>query len=202
MAVSAVKAASGLGVAAATVGGGIFVAKGMEGSPSTPKSTVQDKLKQNGYSPLDLEKSDGWSEVLGAYNQHKNNLSIRFDHGDREISEQELKDACSSAFNSDDKYENAKRWCVVPYSVSQVLTSKSFKVLDVDSDEDEWDNLKGQYKENEIPGLVLRSTEDWQSLRTKCKELVEKKPWSDGYEDSISHATRWCTHAFVNNSDS
>ncbi|CBY93014.1 hypothetical protein HF1_10060 [Mycoplasma haemofelis str. Langford 1] len=195
MALSPAKLVLGLGATSATVGGGVWVVKSMEGSP---KVTIKDRLKRDGYSPLDVGKSDGWSEVLNAYNQKKDSPDLRFDHGNEQISEQRLKDTCAEVFKEDEKdskYEKAKKWCVIPNSVSQVLVSKSLKVLDTsktgEEDKTKWEPLKTQYKDNDIPNFSLTS-QDWKVLRTKCKDLVGKKPWDDDYKTSITHAERWC----------
>ncbi|AEW45686.1 hypothetical protein MHC_04150 [Mycoplasma haemocanis str. Illinois] len=197
MSISPVKLVLGLGAISVTVGGGILVVKSMKDSSTV---TVKDRLKKDGYFPLDVGKSDGWNEVLTAYNQKKDSPNLRFDHGNEQISEQRLKDICEDLFKSDEKdskYEKVKKWCVVPNSVSQVLLSKSFAVLDTtktgDEDKTKWEALKTQYKDNDIPNFSFQTNQDWKALRTKCKELVEKKPWDNDYEDSITHAEKWCT---------
>ncbi|AEW45197.2 hypothetical protein MHC_01655 [Mycoplasma haemocanis str. Illinois] len=194
-----------LGFVGAVSGGGILIKN--KWTSREEKLSVSKRLENEGYTILNYSVDSDWSTTL---TKHKD---AQIKHPKFLLNSQELsalKETCRAILSktdiSVDDYKKAKKWCVKPVTIGDLIKSKKLKLLDTTKDDEtdkaQWKPLADEYVHkgkgtNQITGLTLPLTsgnrdDDWKQLRTKCKELIAKDFWSDQYEDETSRAIMWC----------
>ncbi|AEG72705.1 hypothetical protein MHF_0429 [Mycoplasma haemofelis Ohio2] len=199
------KGLASLGVAGAAAGGGILIKNQL--TPNEEKPSVSKRLENEGYTILKESMDSDWSTTL---TKHKD---TQVKHPKFLLTSQELpslKAACKDVLVrtdvSEDNYKKAKKWCVKPVSIGDLIKAKRLNLLDTtktdETGKEQWKPLADEYVNtgkgvNQITGLTLPLTsgnreDDWKQLRTKCKELIAKDFWSEQYGDELSKSIMWC----------
>ncbi|AEW45234.1 hypothetical protein MHC_01840 [Mycoplasma haemocanis str. Illinois] len=193
----------------AATGGGILIKNKL--SSEVKRISISQRLTQEGYTFLNAANDAEWGTTL---EKHK---SDQIKHPKFQLSSsnlRELQEVCKSELMkteySEDDYKKAKKWCVKPISVRELIKAKNKNLLDVDKsgeeNKEEWKKLSDQYEatgkgDKAIEGLTIppssgKTENDWKQLRTKCKELADKDFWSDKYDEELDKAIMWCTSKY------
>ncbi|CBY92910.1 hypothetical protein HF1_09020 [Mycoplasma haemofelis str. Langford 1] len=194
---------AGLG-GAAGIGGGLYLMNGNSQTPNKSEDkTIRSKLKKAGFDILDTNGSAHWGDLKTQYNKAKQTASKIFDTGDKDVTEDELKGLCKVALDKgeeDASYEKAKRWCVVPVSVTAHLNKWGLKAISTeksgDTQQTKWTELASKYGtgENKIKDVAtLTGSNTWETLRDKCKEIGEKKNYEDDFDAHLLPFQGWCS---------
>ncbi|AEG73248.1 hypothetical protein MHF_0993 [Mycoplasma haemofelis Ohio2] len=191
-----IPALAGLGTIA--TGGGIYLAN----ASSAEKNTVRLKLQDEKYIILKPDDSGHWRVSLEKYRSSHNDKSS--------YTEKNLKDLCASLLEKKDSelasYNEAKKYCVVPNTISQRLTALEFNPLKTGEadDTDKWKKLSAEYKKGEgdfkkLSGLESNSiNDDGKALKDKCKDVFSKDHWTENYDTLLESSKDWCTEEGVN----
>ncbi|AEG73234.1 hypothetical protein MHF_0979 [Mycoplasma haemofelis Ohio2] len=193
----------GAGMAGATGAGALGAY--YSGVFSTNENSIRSKLIKNKWVVLEDSKEDHkshWSTSLSKYKGKYTNKDS--------LSEDQLKGICKDLLNSEDdkNYEEARRYCVVPRTISERLSDLDFKLLNIttgtsnNEDQQKWTDIVNKYKTKgtdtkELDGLKANSltTENtnWSTLKDKCKSVSEKDHWSEKYDLLVENSKTWCT---------
>ncbi|CBY92827.1 hypothetical protein HF1_08190 [Mycoplasma haemofelis str. Langford 1] len=199
----------GLGGAAGLGGGAYLLHKNSQPSPiekpSIPeKKTIQDKLQKEGFQILNSSEGQHWGTLKDAYNSAKSEESKVFAVINSNIDENKLKDLCKSALEKDEEdasYSKAKRWCVVPVTVSDYLSKLGRRALSTassgETDKDQWEKLAAKYESapDKIASVTSLGADNnkWSTLRQKCGELGAKKNYEDNFDTNLASSKVWCS---------
>ncbi|CBY92998.1 hypothetical protein HF1_09900 [Mycoplasma haemofelis str. Langford 1] len=195
-----------LKLALATAGAGLG-AYGMYsyGAFSGSKAeNVGTRLVDEKFELLTNSHTEHWKTSSDKYNSKKAS-------GTEAIDETKLKTLCRDLLSkdktSDSDYKKAKLYCVVPRNVQQRLLDIGIHALKTDGqdeagDKSKWEKLATSYVihgkgEDQIESLTLTtpdsSSNNWSSLREKCKIVLEKDHWDDSFDSYLKKAKKWCT---------
>ncbi|CBY92907.1 hypothetical protein HF1_08990 [Mycoplasma haemofelis str. Langford 1] len=172
---------------------------------STNENSIRSKLIKNKWVVLEDSKEDHksrWGTSLSKYKGKYTNKDS--------LSEDQLKGICKDLLNSEDdkNYEEARRYCVVPRTISERLSDLDFKLLNIttgasnNGDQQKWTDIVNKYKAKgtdtkELDDLKANSltTENtnWSTLKDKCKSVSEKDHWSEKYDLLVENSKTWCT---------
>ncbi|CBY92877.1 hypothetical protein HF1_08690 [Mycoplasma haemofelis str. Langford 1] len=196
---------AGLG-GATGIGGGAYLLHENSKASKPEKRTVRSKLEKAGFKILDPSDRQHWSTLKNEYNKVKQDSTKVFGEHTQDIEEGELKSLCQSFLEKDEgdeSYGKSKRWCVVPVTVSSHLGNLGRKALSTadsgDTDKQQWESLASTYDNapNKISGTDnLGTGQKWQTLRTKCKGLGDKKNYEDEFDTNLSSSITWCSIPF------
>ncbi|AEW45860.1 hypothetical protein MHC_05020 [Mycoplasma haemocanis str. Illinois] len=199
----------GMGVA---VGGG-FLANSLI-LQNTSKNTLINKLKRDGFTPLNTDTSrtesqnSDWRKILTSYSSliktkpllKLTNLS--FEAND-ETGINKLKDACasllktqetSSSFTNDYKLES--KWCVEPISVGDLLSKRGFSYLSTESSTETstWTEMAKKYERDKNANKsTLMSDLSWETVSnsnytsniTKMQSSCKTRKFKNSHEDEF-----------------
>ncbi|CBY92916.1 hypothetical protein HF1_09080 [Mycoplasma haemofelis str. Langford 1] len=199
-------AASLAGLGTAATGGGIYLAS--KNLPSSEeKNTILLKLQNDRYTLLksnDSNHQDHWKTSKEKYiSSHSDKSSY---------TEKDLKDLCTSLLGKKDSeleaYNEARKYCVVPNTISQRLTALGLRPLKTGESEDteKWKKLSVEYKKggenfkklNDLEHSTINDeTTTGQSLRNKCKDVFAKDHWIENYDTLLDSSKDWCTEEGV-----
>ncbi|CBY92874.1 hypothetical protein HF1_08660 [Mycoplasma haemofelis str. Langford 1] len=201
MSKAAAASLAGLG-GAAGIGGGIYLLNSNSKTPTYKKGTVGHKLQSEKFTILNAEgDADHWKLLKEEYNKAKSTTSKVFESHTSDIEEGKLKELCKSALEKDEgdaSYSKAKRWCVVPVSVSEYLKNWNIVALPTNTDnsdkQDKWTALANSYESsnNKISNVATLSDQKWQTLRAECKKLEVKKNYDDDFDSAFGSSKIWC----------
>ncbi|AEW45143.1 hypothetical protein MHC_01385 [Mycoplasma haemocanis str. Illinois] len=191
-------------ISVTSVGGiSVSVALAKHLSSGTSIKSVSDKLKEEHFTPI-TEESD-WNKMLTKYNQQKNEVDGRFTSKNEDVKIEELKSSCKEILSEDSvnskNYAKARRWCTIPKTLSNLLTSHKLTLLNTndgnESSKGDWEKLQKAYEtssDNRITGLDLGSVanDKWKKLKAKCKEISEKDSTEVNFETLFSNLKKWC----------
>ncbi|AEG73245.1 hypothetical protein MHF_0990 [Mycoplasma haemofelis Ohio2] len=185
------------GVGAAGLGGGIYLT---HKNSSEERKTILLRLEKEKYKPLKASDSNHQAHWEASLTYYKQQYSQKTSY-----TEQELKNLCGSLFKQDDikeeDYSTAKRYCVVPRTVSQRLEDLGFKAIE-SSATDKWKKLSGAYKNSGKGGKQLGNLESTtiddsestgEKLKNKCQEISSKNHWESDYDSLLENFKIWCT---------
>ncbi|AEW45564.1 hypothetical protein MHC_03520 [Mycoplasma haemocanis str. Illinois] len=185
---------------AAGIGGGIYLLNSK--SLQSKKGTIGHKLQSEKFTLLNFKGDDAhWKQLKEEYNKAKSNTSKAFASHNSDIDENQLKELCKDALGKDEgdlSYSKAKRWCVVPVSVSEHLKNWNMSALPTDTGnnnkQDKWTSLANSYESsnNKINSVTTLSNEKWQTLRSECKKLEVKKNYDDDFDAAFESSKTWC----------
>ncbi|AEG72772.1 hypothetical protein MHF_0500 [Mycoplasma haemofelis Ohio2] len=200
------KGLASLGTIGAATGGGILIKNKL--SSGEKEISVSRRLTKEGYTLLNASVDAEWNTTL---EKHKSDQIKHPKFQPTSSDLRALQEACKSILRktevSEDDYKKAKKWCVKPVSVRELIKAKNKNLLDVDKSGDEnkgeWQKLSERYEKEgkgskAIEGLTIppssgKTEDDWKQLRTKCKELADKDFWSDKYDEELDKVIMWCT---------
>ncbi|AEW45252.1 hypothetical protein MHC_01930 [Mycoplasma haemocanis str. Illinois] len=180
------------------VGGGFLIKNAIS---SKEKQTLSTRLTSEGFELLNDSHSSQWSTSLSKYNSKKAS-------GVEGISEDKLKSICKELLSKDKRseedYNKAKRYCVVPQNISTRLSKLGFTALNTteSTHQQQWTTLATAYVtkgtgNNQIESLSLQAEnsnkDNWSKLRDKCKVVVEKDHWTEDFDAYLEKAKMWCT---------
>ncbi|AEG73212.1 hypothetical protein MHF_0955 [Mycoplasma haemofelis Ohio2] len=188
------------------IGGGLgayklYSSSGVEKSISS--GTIEDRLKAEEFSILGTEPSDeaNWTKIKEAYEKVKTDPTKAFSEKSGD-----LKDLCKAALSkqeTDSDYPKAKRWCVVPISLSSHLNKLGFKSLSSQDDasnpdKTKWENMVTEHKKDEnkskrISDLGSLDNEGWKVIMKKCKEIGDKQNYDDEFTSKFENYKDWCS---------
>ncbi|AEW45232.1 hypothetical protein MHC_01830 [Mycoplasma haemocanis str. Illinois] len=204
----AVKIVLGTASLAGVTGGGILVKKYITPSDGIRTTLISEQLKTDGYVLLD-ENGD-WNATYNKYKETSFNYP-RFSLNSQEL--KDIKSECAKVLNSPNNnsdYKKARKWCVKPMSVKELIASKKLNLLDVkdtgSENQAEYQSLINEYKksgkgEKAINGLTLNEdSNNWSLLRAQCKTLSEKDFWNADYDSAIYKVELWCVREAINKS--
>ncbi|OAL10459.1 hypothetical protein A6V39_00145 [Candidatus Mycoplasma haematobovis] len=188
--------------------------------------SIESKLKANEYVLLtnSIEHEKHWDEILASYKatiQADNNSKFKFDNfvisntQPNAEDKTKLKEHCKKTLkkrtfedNEEAEYNKAKRWCVIPSTVSEKLATDKFEVLDTttgdgatNKHDNEWAKKIKAYIDSKNTNKIASWTngaptqdnkEDKEKLINKCKELVNTKTHQPNYEKAFEDAKNWC----------
>ncbi|AEG72702.1 hypothetical protein MHF_0426 [Mycoplasma haemofelis Ohio2] len=204
------KAALGAASLTGVVGGGILV-KNYAFDKDSKENLISNRLKSEGYVLLDANKDEDWTNTV---NKHKGTdfTYPRFTlKASQELSDlkKECKRVLDTVGNAED-YKKAKKWCVKPVSIKDLISSKNLTLLKVQSndntDQQTFQSLVERYEKEgtgnkAISGLALETAgnkdSNWSKLRDKCKDLSEKEFWSVDYDDEVLKVEMWCVNEAI-----
>ncbi|CBY92464.1 hypothetical protein HF1_04560 [Mycoplasma haemofelis str. Langford 1] len=151
---------------------------------------------------MPLDESGDWTATHNKYKETSFNYP-RFSLKSQEL--KELKDECRKILNSqsnDEDYKKARKWCVKPMSVKELIASKKLTLLDIkdagSDNQSEYQSLVDEYKktgkgDKAISELTLSDeNNNWSLLRAQCKALSEKDFWNTDYDSSVYKVGVWC----------
>ncbi|CBY93148.1 hypothetical protein HF1_11400 [Mycoplasma haemofelis str. Langford 1] len=184
--------------------------------PSKEDVSIRARLEKSGYSILNLDKKDTtqsgeWGKIKTAYGKESEAL-LRFSNvvKDTDYTVSGLKDACSSLLSSESKkdedLEKARRWCVVPVTVSSRLGDK-LSLMDTtttttNADDSLWDKKLKEHQDanSKLPKIPnvwgTEATDDAKkknALKTKCGEMAKLSTFDKDFETFVSYTRDWCT---------
>ncbi|AEW45194.1 hypothetical protein MHC_01640 [Mycoplasma haemocanis str. Illinois] len=207
-----IKASLGVVALTGTIGGGILVNNYFTKNSGEPKKTlISKRLESEGYVLLDVNKDAEWTNTV---NKHKE-TNFTYPRFSLKASQEliDLKKECQRVLNvtnNEEDYKKAKKWCVKPMSVKDLISSKKLTLLKVqtndNSNKQEFQSLVERYEKegngnNAIKGLSLEISgnkdNNWSKLRDKCRELSEKEFWSMDYDDEVLKVEMWCINEAV-----
>ncbi|AEW45598.1 hypothetical protein MHC_03690 [Mycoplasma haemocanis str. Illinois] len=197
--------ASLAGIGTAATGGGAYLLS-QHFSIFEEKNTVLLKLKNDRYTPLtsDTSHQTHWNSSLEKYKSSHNDKSS--------YTEKELKGLCANLFEKKDSeegaYNEARKYCVVPNTISQRLTTLGYQSLKTgdSEDTDKWKKLSSEYKKKganfkKLNDLEHSSINDEGStgkiLREKCRDVLAKDHWTESYDALLDSTLDWCTEEGV-----
>ncbi|AEW45140.1 hypothetical protein MHC_01370 [Mycoplasma haemocanis str. Illinois] len=187
-----VKIVCGLGVTGAVGVGCYFVAMNLS---TSKKEKLLDRLSKEKFTLLSFENGNEaeWKKIVSEYEKHGttnkllgvNLVSTGNDKEQKNISA--IKLACKSLVNgediSEDSYVKARRWCVVPKKVKEVLISLNRKILKHEPSENQDDNIwtskVGIYNHqtDNLPSITWNQSDNANKiseLKKGCKALLDK----------------------------
>ncbi|AEW45574.1 hypothetical protein MHC_03570 [Mycoplasma haemocanis str. Illinois] len=191
------------------IGGGLGAYKLYSSSKekTISTSTIADRLRAEKFSPLGTNSTDeaNWTKIKEAYEKVKSDQTKVFSESG------ELKDLCRTALaklETDSDYLKAKKWCVVPISLSSHLDKLGFKSLssqdnDQNPDKTKWENIVTEHKKSEnqdkrISDLGDLNTDGWKTIMKKCKEIGEKQNYDDEFTNNFEKYKKWCSEKKAN----
>lgn len=212
-----------IGVGVTAIGGGAY---GL--TQLLSQEDIASKLKARKYEILteDPKHEEHWTSILESYKKvAATNSPLKFEgfNGENKSPEHpnakdKLKELCketiSKAISEDDKeasYNKAKKWCVVPQTVSQRLTRDGLMSLNTSKAEAS-ENLHKKQWEDKIADYIKSDNQhkitkpiwaddqqpktsdpaDIKKLIEQCKKLQETKTHQEDYETIFEDAKRWC----------
>ncbi|AEW45525.1 hypothetical protein MHC_03325 [Mycoplasma haemocanis str. Illinois] len=198
---SKIAVASVVGLGAAGAGGfGIYHLY----SPKEKNAvkSIRDKLISEGFRLLDKSEQSHWTKLKDEYNKVRTDVNKAFTTTNTDIKEDDLKALCETSLKKgkeDLDYQKAKKWCVVPVSVTQHLTNLGFTTLATDGNNSKsaWEGLVNEYEDSrnashKISGLDTLSETKWEKIRDKCKEIMSKQSYDDSFDANLESSKRWC----------
>ncbi|AEW45216.1 hypothetical protein MHC_01750 [Mycoplasma haemocanis str. Illinois] len=213
------KLAMGLG-GAGVVGTGCYFVVSNFSSPEKIKEKLSSRLAREGFDLLNFDSetsvSQNWKDILVEYKKQGEATSEKFPFSlaasgtDEEKKNVDfLKEACrilvDSEDESNDAYIKARRWCVVPKTVKEILGKLNKRNLKYENNESEdndvWKSKIGKYDHSKLPlsGITWPGSGDDQKvseLKKGCKTLLEKttKTYSKDFTTEYETAVSWCLH--------
>ncbi|AEG73203.1 hypothetical protein MHF_0946 [Mycoplasma haemofelis Ohio2] len=180
------------------------------GAFSSQSPTVGDLLKKERYQLLKAKESghqNYWKESTNKYKE-KNSGQPSYD-------EVKMKELCRNLLSKDethkDGYEQARKYCVVPRTVSERLKDLGLTPLNTTGSEanltDKWKKLSAEYKktgenDKKLSDLDKSTINDDTStgalLKGKCQTVFSKGHWETDYDSLLDNAKRWCTEEGFN----
>ncbi|AEW45207.1 hypothetical protein MHC_01705 [Mycoplasma haemocanis str. Illinois] len=174
------------------------------------KETIKDKLLRDGFKTLNGEASE-WNAILSSYKDDKNIWKFKKEHTGMEgeiQNESELKRACSSVLKldsslSEEAYQSATKWCVVPKKVEEFVSGLLGVVESDESDESQWKHNVDSYKETkktpdnkyaweDVEFGGSNDKEDTKKLKKGCKTRREKLTYDVGFDNAIREVKERC----------
>ncbi|AEW45678.1 hypothetical protein MHC_04110 [Mycoplasma haemocanis str. Illinois] len=170
--------------------------------PISKTENIGTRLVDEKFELLNNSHTSHWKTSVDKYNGKKTSASI---------DETKLKTLCKNLLakgkDSDSDYKQAKLYCVVPRNVQQRLLDTGIHALKTDGSEEEgdkskWTTLAASYVihgkgDDQIESLTLTeagaSSNNWSSLREKCKVVLGKDHWDDSFDSYLRKAKKWCT---------
>ncbi|AEG72773.1 hypothetical protein MHF_0501 [Mycoplasma haemofelis Ohio2] len=214
MSLTSTKAALGLGTVGVVGTGSYFAISGSSKQDNVPiKTKLSEQLIKDGFALLNFESSSThsqeWTTVLGKYKTSNKDkfsgvtlLENGQDHESKNIGA--LKEACKSLIEKtefSESYDKARRWCVVPKGVKDILLGLKKQVLKhgANEDVDLWKRKVAVYDHKDLPlaGItwpVSGEPEKISKLKEGCKALMEKdvKTYDEDFSADFKIAKRWC----------
>ncbi|AEG72727.1 hypothetical protein MHF_0451 [Mycoplasma haemofelis Ohio2] len=199
------KGAALLGGAGSAVGG-YSLFNHLSSSPKQEKAitSIEDKLKNEGYTPLNFENTsgEGWNKIKDAYGK-ENDDSKRFSgvnkNGDGTLDG--IKNSCLKYLKGDatdeSGYKLSRRWCIVPVSVkSRLGESALLKTDNSDSgDNGKWDKLVSAEGANKF--VTFSGGADTNKKREEIKKQCETKAAVETtdatFDETLKSVSLWCT---------
>ncbi|AEG73161.1 hypothetical protein HF1_08240 [Mycoplasma haemofelis str. Langford 1] len=170
--------------------------------PKHEIKTIQDKLVSEGFKILQKSEQSHWTTLKGEYNKIKTDTNKAFATTNTDINEDGLKALCEEFLKKekeDSSYSKAKRWCVVPVSVTHHLTNLGFTALNTEGagSQTTWEGLVSEYEDSKnsshkISGLDTLADTKWEKIRDKCKEIMAKQNYDDSFDTNLESSKRWC----------
>ncbi|AEW45521.1 hypothetical protein MHC_03305 [Mycoplasma haemocanis str. Illinois] len=184
------------------LGGGAYLLH-LNSRSVTEKKTIKDRLQKAGFQILNDSESQHWKTLKDAYNAAKGEESKVFAKSNSDIDEGKLRELCNSVLEKgeeDASYSKAKRWCVVPTTVSDYLGKLGRRALSTatsgEVDKTQWEDLASKYEnsQDKIASLSsLGSDKKWESLRKECGTLGAKKNYEDNFDSNLASSQTWCS---------
>ncbi|AEW45572.1 hypothetical protein MHC_03560 [Mycoplasma haemocanis str. Illinois] len=169
--------------------------------------SIRDRLVSEGFKLLTSSDKSHWTELKGAYNNKKSDNDKVFKKSREDIDEETLKTLCAEVLEKEENdlsYSKAKKWCVVPVSVTEHLSNLKLNLLSTtgDGNKSEWEKVVTEYEKDVNPGkrisdLSTLSDQKWEKIRDKCKDLSSKKSYEDDFDTSLESSKRWCVANFI-----
>ncbi|CBY93310.1 hypothetical protein HF1_13020 [Mycoplasma haemofelis str. Langford 1] len=206
---TAIKAASGLGMAGAIGGGGVALYKSELFKTQT---TLGELVKNDKWTLLTASNTSQIDAILTAYKKESPKPTHTFDGftGKENDAKEKLLAECQKASNTtyndseqDTLLKKIKKWCVVPKTVSQRLKDLNLTTLDTKAPSDsgsetaEWiEKGKSHHKDSQkIQGVTTNGTEatDAKLVREECAKKNEINSYDESFEESLEISRKWCT---------
>ncbi|CBY92545.1 hypothetical protein HF1_05370 [Mycoplasma haemofelis str. Langford 1] len=210
-------AAKGLALAGGiggACGGGALLAKNINSQPKTSSTRVKDRLQSEGYKLLNLHdtSSEGWDKVKTAYgNGNESNDGKRFPNveksGDSTVTgiQNHCRDLIEKEAVTDDDYLKARRWCVIPITVSSKFANGVLLNASDSTDDALWDKLAKKHWGEGVDAKSKISSENKSSeeekrneIKLKCKSSAESDSTSEDFYETINKVNMWCSKASSN----
>ncbi|AEG72855.1 hypothetical protein MHF_0583 [Mycoplasma haemofelis Ohio2] len=210
-------AAKGLALAGGiggACGGGALLAKNINSQPKTSSTRVKDRLQSERYKLLNLSdtSSEGWSRVKTTYGNESND-GKRFPNveksGDSTVAgiQNHCRDLIEKEEVTDDDYLKARRWCVIPVTVSSKFSTGALLNNSEDDSTDNtlWDKLAKKHWGEGVDAKSKISSENKSSeeekrneIKLKCKSSAESDSTSEDFYETVNKVNTWCSKASAN----
>ncbi|OAL09987.1 hypothetical protein A6V39_03680 [Candidatus Mycoplasma haematobovis] len=213
---TAIRALVGVGALGGVAGGGLLLNNFLS------TENIQSKLEANGFKLLtdSADNNAVWQSILTSYRATTNTLKFEgFNGGTTAVSsdteslntlKQKCKDLTGKKVSEDKKnklYDQAKKWCIVPVSVSKLL-EKEYTPLNTNKDDKEadksiWTTKISEHKntgnqKKKITSLKLaegdrKEDEHLTQIKEQCKTIGETENHSDKFEEYQENYKDWCS---------
>ncbi|AEW45212.1 hypothetical protein MHC_01730 [Mycoplasma haemocanis str. Illinois] len=173
-----------------------------------PPKQISDHLKEEKFVLLNHseEHKAHWTTLLGEYNKQKTHKNNIFTDVGKDLKVEELQEACRKALgesvDNEEIYSKAKKWCVVPVTLSEHLSKHQFRSLSTEdnnnSDQSIWE---GKVTEHEKPDNSNRRIKDlsgvnqdkWKTIMSECKNISNKKNYENEFNSYFEKYKDWCS---------
>ncbi|CBY92323.1 hypothetical protein HF1_03150 [Mycoplasma haemofelis str. Langford 1] len=207
------KIACGLGATGVVGTGCYFAATNLA---TSRKEKISDRLSKEKFTLLSFENGNEaeWKLIVTEYEKQGttyklSGVNLASDGGDKEKKNiAALKLACKSLVDkedvTEDSYVKARRWCVVPKKVKDVLSGLNRKILKHETSETQddkiWTVKIGIYNHptDSLPSVTWSQTDNSNrisELKKGCKELLAKdtQTHSEAFLSEYEKAYKFCT---------
>ncbi|CBY93237.1 hypothetical protein HF1_12290 [Mycoplasma haemofelis str. Langford 1] len=170
-------------------------------------TNIKDRLEASGYSILNLDKGDSeeWEKIKEAYGK-EDDEALRFNGVNKNDASTivGIKTACSSLLASTSgDLEKARRWCVVPVTVSSRIGDNLALLSSQESqDTDLWNAKLEEHKKEASKFTKIPNVWDDQAnsdelklaaLKKKCEEMAKLNTFDKDFESFVAYTKDWCT---------
>ncbi|WP_187150346.1 hypothetical protein [Candidatus Mycoplasma haematobovis] len=174
--------------------------------------SIAQKLEEVGYLVLKTEGTEDdeqWDILLKAYNKNKEQDQKFTNSTSKKETRNRLKNHCKKAIISNSEKNNnysiAKRWCVKPESINDMLTRNNYtKLIPKNTEKSKWrkrfDLIKDNAEEKKKMGLEFNDNKNNNIalLQEACKKLkisFSKTYASKDFEEHYTQAKNWCSES-------
>ncbi|AEW45281.1 hypothetical protein MHC_02075 [Mycoplasma haemocanis str. Illinois] len=195
-------------------GGGVLLAKNINSQPKRSLINVKDRLLSEGYKLLNLNdpNAEGWDKVKSAYASEANDEK-RFPGVERNVDysvigiHSNCLDLIEKEEATEEDYLKARRWCVIPITVSSKFASGALLKYDEGDSTDDtlWNKLANKHWGAGVDAKSKISNENKSTeeekrkeIKQKCKALAESDSTSENFYETINKVDMWCSKASAN----
>ncbi|AEG73650.1 hypothetical protein MHF_1416 [Mycoplasma haemofelis Ohio2] len=206
------KMAAGLGIPSA-VAGSAFLGKDLI-FPKPTDNSVRAKLAKEGYEFMSSTDTGNWEKIYSVYKTKSGSDKFAQDEiSNNEANEtgvSKLRSACERALSGSEEalYLLARRFCVTPKTLDQLLTIKNISKLNTgktnpNTDDTAWGLKVTEFKKNldanksktswTLTESESQSNANMNALKDGCQALLSKQTYEDKFYDNLENFKTWCS---------